>query len=232
MTFVKVLLECFNGEHKDQVSPLGALKFTFERHISNLDNWAINTKVLIVFHRALQNIKVNRKIYKDLKSKEHLLHPYQNKKAETDYNLKMYTEISRVYADYIKFYLNIACKTDILAKGMQKISDDVRALRTKDILLHYEYFEALVTQIFNLFQHANFCRQTRLFSNLIFMLFKDLIKIYKVYYVHVTEILERFPALSAEEGQKAFVMYQNFVNLTDSIKNKANKLIYTFNFPI
>jgi hypothetical protein len=41
---------------------------------------------------------------------------------------------------------------------MQKISDDVRALRTKDILLHYEYFEALVTQIFNLFQHSNFCR--------------------------------------------------------------------------
>jgi len=61
----------------------------------------------------------------------------------------MYTEISKVYSEYIKFYLNIACKTDILAKGMQKISDDVRALRTKDILLHYEYFEALVTQIFS-----------------------------------------------------------------------------------
>lgn len=27
-------------------------------------------------------------------------------------------------------------------------------------------------------------------------------------------------------------MYQNFVNLTDGIKTKANKLIYTFNFPI
>ena len=27
-------------------------------------------------------------------------------------------------------------------------------------------------------------------------------------------------------------MYQNFVNLTDSIKSKANKLIYSFNFPI
>merc|ERR1712166_1101515 len=62
------LLECLNGEHKDQVSPLGALKFIFERLISNLDNWAINLKVLIVFHRALQNIKVNWKIYKDLKS--------------------------------------------------------------------------------------------------------------------------------------------------------------------
>jgi len=27
-------------------------------------------------------------------------------------------------------------------------------------------------------------------------------------------------------------MYQNFVNLTEAIKNKANKLIYIFNFPI
>ena len=27
-------------------------------------------------------------------------------------------------------------------------------------------------------------------------------------------------------------MYQNFVNLTDAIKTKANKLIATFNFPI
>ena len=64
------------------------------------------------------------------------------------------------------------------------------------------------------------------------MLFKDLIKIYKVYYVHVIELLERFPGLSADEAEKGFVMYQNFVNLTDNIKTKANKLIYTFNFPI
>jgi hypothetical protein len=27
-------------------------------------------------------------------------------------------------------------------------------------------------------------------------------------------------------------MYQNFVNLTDGIKTKANKLLYQFNFPI
>ena len=119
------LLECLNGEHKDQVSPLGALKFIFERLISNLDNWAINLKVLIVFHRALQNIKVNRKIYKDLKSKEHLLHPYQSKKADGNYSVKMYCEISRQYANYVKFYCNIANKTDILSKSMQKISDDV-----------------------------------------------------------------------------------------------------------
>ncbi len=64
------------------------------------------------------------------------------------------------------------------------------------------------------------------------MLFKDLIKIYKVYYVHITEILERFASLKFEDCQKAFVMYQSFVTLTEQIKGKANKLIYQFNFPI
>jgi len=60
-----------------------------------------------------------------LKSKEHLLHPYQSKKADSNYSNKMYCEISRQYANYVKFYCNIANKTDILAKSMQKISDDV-----------------------------------------------------------------------------------------------------------
>jgi hypothetical protein len=65
-----------NGEHKEEIPPQVALKTILERLISNLDSWAINTKILIVFHRGLQNIKVNRKIYKELKEKEHLLHPF------------------------------------------------------------------------------------------------------------------------------------------------------------
>jgi hypothetical protein len=64
------------------------------------------------------------------------------------------------------------------------------------------------------------------------MLFKDLIKIYKIYYLHITEILERFAGLTQEDAKKAFIMYQNFVNLTEAIKTKANKLVATFNFPI
>jgi hypothetical protein len=47
------MLECMNGEHKDHVSTLGAIKFIFERHISNLDNWAITTKIFIILHRGL-----------------------------------------------------------------------------------------------------------------------------------------------------------------------------------
>jgi hypothetical protein len=60
----------------------------------------------------------------------------------------MYSDISKQYTNYIKLYLSIANKTDILAKGMKNISDDVRQLRTSMILKHHEYFEEIMAQIF------------------------------------------------------------------------------------
>lgn len=143
------LLQSLNGDHKDQVSSLGALKLILERHISNLDNWAITTKVLIVIHRGLQNIRVNKKILKDLKKNEHLLYPYEKKNPDQKYNIKMYMEISKKYAIYIKYYMNTCIKTDILVKPRKKLVEVVRELTTSQILKNYEYFEGLSTQIFD-----------------------------------------------------------------------------------
>lgn len=64
------------------------------------------------------------------------------------------------------------------------------------------------------------------------MLFKDLIKVYKVFYVHIIEILERFPTFNFSESKQAFEIYQAFVRQTEIAKTKASKLIYQFNFPI
>ena len=119
----------------------------------------------------------------------------------------MFMEISKQYSVYIKYYMNTCMKTDILTKPRKGFSDEVRNLNISDILKNYEYFEGLSTQIFDLFQHTNFCKQTRLFSNLIFMLLKDLMEIYRIYYTHITELLERFPSLNKADAQKAFVMY-------------------------
>jgi hypothetical protein len=39
------------------------------------------------------------------------------------------------------------------------------------------------------------------------MLFKDLIKVYKVFYVHVSEILERFAQFDNDESKQAMDIY-------------------------
>ena len=64
------------------------------------------------------------------------------------------------------------------------------------------------------------------------MLIKDLFKIYKVYYIHASEVLERFVDFNHEDAMKAFEMYQNFVNLTDAMKKRALPLITNYGFPI
>lgn len=189
------------------MSSIGALKFILERHVSNLDNWAVTSKVLIVIHRGLQNIRVNRKIIKDLKKNEHLLHPYEKKNPENKYDIKMFAEISKAYSNYIKYYMNTCIKTDILVKPRKKLAEEVGNLSTAQILQNYEYFEGLCSQIFDQFQHTNFCKGTRLFQNYIFMLLKDLIEIYRVYAIHILEVLERFASLNKADAQKAFVMY-------------------------
>lgn len=118
---------------------------TLERHISNTDNWAITTKVFIILHRALQNIRINKKVIKDLKLKEHLLHHYNKKGAAQKYSGKMYLEISKMYSTYLKYYINVCYKTEILARPLGQLSGDVRKLKNNEIFKNYEYFEAMVT---------------------------------------------------------------------------------------
>lgn len=86
----------------------------------------------------------------------------------------------------------------------------------------------MITQIFNLFEHQSFCKRTRLYSNVVFMIFSDLIQIYKVFYVVVTELLERFADLTIDQAKKAYVIYQNFVDLTNIMKSKADKIMIEF----
>ena len=57
---------------------------------------------------------------------------------------------------------------------------------------------------------------------MILQLFLDLIFIYKVFYVLITEVLDRFPELTKEQSEKFLVIYQNFVNFTKILKAKGN----------
>ena len=79
-------------------------------------------------------------------------------------------------------------------------ADEITKIKTDKLLGNYEYFKKFSTSIFAMFQNANFCKQTRLMSNVIFMLLKDLIEIYRFYHNHITELFTRFPTFDADEA--------------------------------
>lgn len=121
-------------------------------------------------------------------------------------------------------------KNKILIWRMTEVTAKVKSFTHEELFFIYESFDVLLTSIFNIFENQNFCKRTRLFTYLIFMLFKDLIQIYKDFYVVVTEILERFVEFSYEQSKKAYIIYHNFVNLTNIMKSKADKIMYEFKF--
>ena len=53
-----------------------------------------------------------------------------------------------------------------------------------------------------------------------------------MFYILVTEILERFNSMSADQAKKSFIVYQNFVSLTNVMKNKADAIMMEFEFNV
>ena len=138
--------------------------------------------------------------------------------------------LSRQYIEYLTGLINFITKTSLLSKKVMEAPRYVQKLRTNDIFLVYEQFDKFITFIMNMFENREFCKKTRLFQNFVYMLFLDLIKIYNVFYIMTTEILDRFKRMSHKEMEKAFAMYKNFINFTTSVKKEANTIPLHFGF--
>jgi hypothetical protein len=101
------VMECMNGEHPKEIAKDHSLRMLIERHNVNIDDWTITTKVFIIFHRALQNVNVNRVIYKELKKFDHKLVPFYKNTSDKE-KFRNHTDVSKAYCKYIRKYLEMA----------------------------------------------------------------------------------------------------------------------------
>ena len=119
----------------------------------------------------------------------------------------MYAELSILYSNYIKHLAHYKEDHDLLSMKIADVSQKIRNLSVTDMLVNYEFFDGFITQIINIFENQNFCKRTILFSNVIYLLFQDLLQIYKVFFILVNEVLERLSSMNADEAQKCFIIY-------------------------
>ena len=143
---------------------------------------------------------------------------------------KMALLLSQLYCSYIKYMIKFIHKSKVLSIRITDVTKLVKKLKTKDIFAHYENFDAIISQIMQIFENTDFCRKTRLFQNFIYMIFLDMVKIYNVFYIMTMETLDRFKKMSASEMSKAMVMYKNFVSFTETLKKEANTIPMLFGF--
>jgi len=200
----------------------------FVRLNKELSSWACNTKVFMIFHRALQDFNISNVIAKDIKAKDHLLNSFQKKASDTTFDAEMYNELTNYYQSYIRSVVNYKINADLLTMRINDVSEIIRNVEMDDILFTYESFDAMIQILWRVFENQEFCSKTRLYQKVTHLMMKDLFQIYKVYYILIVEVLERFGELSNSDAKKAFVVYQNFVSLTKAMRSKCPNIMGKF----
>jgi hypothetical protein len=118
----------------------------------------------------------------------------------------------------------------VLSIRISEVTRNIKKLKNKDIFTHYEGFDAMISQIVQMFESSDFCRKYRLYQNFIYMIFLDLVKIYNVFYIMTMETLDRYKKMNPSEMNKALVLYKNFCNFTNTLKKEANTIPMLFGF--
>lgn len=140
----------------------------------------------------------------------------------------MYNELGNYYQSYLRAVVAYKVNADLLTMRINDVSEIVRNVEMDDILFTYECFDKMISILWRIFEHQEFCSKTRLYQKVTYLMMKDMFQIYKVFYIMIVEILERFGELENSDAKKAFVVYQNFVSLTKAMKKKCPVIMGKF----
>lgn len=143
---------------------------------------------------------------------------------------KMSLLLSQLYCAYIKYLIKFIKKSKVLSIRISEVTRQIKKMKNKDLFAHYENFDAMISQIIQMFENNDFCRKFRIHQNFIYMIFLDLVKIYNVFYILTMETLDRYKKMSVSEMNKALVLYKNFCNFTETLKKEANTIPMLFGF--
>lgn len=143
----------------------------------------------------------------------------------------MYQEISTEYCNYIKLYIKLCLKIAVLQCERSKMKEEVLTVSSNIIMEHQKHFMIVIGKIMDQLNQSGFCRQTRLFSNYIFVLMKDLVRLYKVLEVYNLELIARFEALIIDQQAKSIELLKAFLKTTATIKKRSEELVAEFEFP-
>ena len=106
--------------------------------------------------------------------------------------------MSGKYVKYIRYYLELCSRSDLLTNPEKMKPGKIKKVSTDELLGNYQYFRSMTMMISSMFTKAHFCKESRLMTNVIFLLLNDIMDIYRIFHNHITEILERFPDFNAK----------------------------------
>lgn len=191
------IMSCIRGSFTD-ITPKEATNMMIERMMKNLGSWSLTFKCYMIFHRCLQDSNISPRLSANLRAKAHLLHSFSKKHSDQNFDAQLFEDVGKAYVHYFKAMCEFKSQSEIINLKMSDVSNKARQISVSEILKNYEFIDALISRGFSMFQNQTFMLRYRLMTMVAHLLLIDLIQAYKVYYILVTEILERFGSLSLD----------------------------------
>lgn len=77
-------MACLKGAHSEVTASQTLMKL-LQRFIENTENWTVNIKVFIIFHRCLQDFDLSQAVAQELGEKSDILTYYKKKPNDNTY---------------------------------------------------------------------------------------------------------------------------------------------------
>lgn len=220
----------------------------FDRFFNNLKNISLILKTLSILHVALQEEEMSLIVAHTIKEKEHLLYPYQKddqsygkhpqfthifvKFCSLPIDTKMQSFIGELYLDYIKNLTNFIIISPLYYSKLGELHQNTKTLDVRQLFLVLSRIDGLMESVLKVFAQKTYCHNYRIFHNIIYSLFVDLLKIYQSYYVLVSVMLDKFEEMDLRDAKRAFIVYLNFIKINKEIRKMALSVLQEFNIKL
>lgn len=213
------LLTVMHGSLAD-VSCTDVVAALYKRCVEQHNVWSVNMKVLIVFHRLLQDKLLSGKVMKELKDKNFEFPSFYKEGASLSQSDRVITMISRGYAEYLadlcKFLEKSKFKSLTRDFGLAQVT--MEGMERKDVLKLLKRLQKLVERLMIQLDHKDICVKNKLHACYMSHIFMDLTKAYTMYYAGINLLKKKFKSLGSKRKVEAFENYEFFLRFTKEFK--------------
>lgn len=213
------LLTVMHGSLAD-VSCKDVVTALYKRCVDQHNVWAVNMKVLIVFHRLLQDKLLSGKVIREMKEKNFEFPVFFKEGASLSQSDRIITMISRSYAEYLaelcKFLEKSKFKSLTKDFGLAQVT--MEGMESTDVLKLLKRLQKLVERLMIQLDHKDICVKNKLHSCYMSHIFMDLNKAYTMYFAGMNLLKKNFKTLGSKKRVKAFDHYEFFLKFTKDFK--------------
>lgn len=219
------LLTVMHGSQAD-ISPKEMIKTLVNRMLEQKAYFSINMKLLIIFHRILQDKLLSHKLVKASKKDSFALTPYK-KEGSNSQNERIHSLMSTYYCEYLTTLMKFLKKTGFksLTKDAGLAEVVLEKMSNSDLLSFLKRLQKLVEQIKLQLNNSDFCMRSRLTSSYLANIFMDYSKVYTMYYTAMELIKKRYESFGSQKKyQRIFEKYEYFLKFTSDFSSLSKTL--------